>query len=242
MKESIKKQSNIRNKSELLIAAVLIVLLSTSIRVYAGDINDNEQAVLSAAQGPFVYNGKTYVANPTYLGMLQAKLSEDGVNLDSSKASLAIEKINSSIAEGVANGYIVESIAEDDTSEGEKVEESTSEALNIIEEIVDIDEENEGTTFVDEETTYISEKNSESIDNLGSNLETVSNEKNEINTSSNEELNDIEGKSNQTETTKVDLSRITTKQKNNKFFIGAVFLCVGALIVVLAVKYSKYKK
>lgn len=78
------------------------------IRVLAGDINAAEQSVISYCSGTFSYDGKTYQATAGAKAELYAKLSADGVDLTANEARVAKNEFSKSVAEGVAQGYLVE--------------------------------------------------------------------------------------------------------------------------------------
>lgn len=80
---------------------------STPLAAFAGGINGPESAVLGAASGTFEYEGRTYVVAQPYLGMLAAKLSEDGIDLTDTQASALISQAYGMIGDGVAGGYLV---------------------------------------------------------------------------------------------------------------------------------------
>ena len=74
---------------------------------YAGDINGNESSVIGAASGVFIYGGEQYVATSEAMGMLYAKLSEDGVDLSAEQAAELISLGYANIGVGVQMGYLV---------------------------------------------------------------------------------------------------------------------------------------
>lgn len=80
---------------------------ATPLSAFAGGINGPESAVLGAASGTFEYEGRTYVVAQPYLGMLAAKLSEDGIDLTDTQASALISQAYGMIGDGVAGGYLV---------------------------------------------------------------------------------------------------------------------------------------
>ena len=49
----------------------------TAVTVQAGEINANEQSVISAVSQSFSYNGATYVVKSSYIAQGKAKLAED---------------------------------------------------------------------------------------------------------------------------------------------------------------------
>lgn len=74
---------------------------------YAGNINGNEEAVISAASGVFEYDGVSYKAKPGYVAALKSKLSEDDVNLTAEQSQKAITAIYANVGVGVAQGYLI---------------------------------------------------------------------------------------------------------------------------------------
>ena len=91
-----------------LVLLVVGVLALSSHTVWAGDINDAEAGVISAASGTFEYEGKTYRAYSSYINDLYAYLSRDGVNLSPGQAKKAINYIYSHVSTGLKRGYIYE--------------------------------------------------------------------------------------------------------------------------------------
>lgn len=91
---------------------IFAVLLGTAwslsaVTAQAGDINPNEQNVIDASKGPFSYNGQEYVPSDEAADMLEDYLGQDDVDLTPEQAKKAIEQGRSSVAEGVAQGYLV---------------------------------------------------------------------------------------------------------------------------------------
>ncbi len=91
-----------------LVFLLLGVVAFSSNTVWAGDINDAEAGVISAASGTFEYDGKTYRAYSSYINDLYAYLAKDGVNLSPGQAKKAINYIYSNVATGLKRGYIYE--------------------------------------------------------------------------------------------------------------------------------------
>ena len=94
-------------KRLLSILLAFSLFASTPLAAFAGGINGPESAVLGAASGTFEYEGRTYVVAQPYLGMLAAKLSEDGIDLTDTQASALISQAYGMIGDGVAGGYLV---------------------------------------------------------------------------------------------------------------------------------------
>lgn len=93
-------------KTPIIFAPILLSAAMT-MTVCAGDINGPESSIIGAASGTFTYNGRTYVAGSEYLGMLQAKLAEDGVDLTQAQADELIGQMYASVGSGVNQGYLV---------------------------------------------------------------------------------------------------------------------------------------
>lgn len=94
-------------KRLLSVLLAFCLFAAASLTAFAGGINAAESAVLGAASGTFEYEGRTYVVAQPYLGMLAAKLSEDGIDLTDTQASALISQAYGMIGDGVAGGYLV---------------------------------------------------------------------------------------------------------------------------------------
>ena len=92
-------------KQYILIATFLTLLIPT--KVYAGNINGNEQSVIAVASGTFEYKGVTYKATSQHLAELRAKLMQDDVDLTTEQAREAIASIYANVKTGIDEGYIV---------------------------------------------------------------------------------------------------------------------------------------
>lgn len=88
------------------LGVVFLFSLSVTHSCFAGGINGNEAAVISAASGTFEYDGVTYKAKPSYISQLKAKLSADDIDLDASQSQEAIAMIYANIETGVTSGYL----------------------------------------------------------------------------------------------------------------------------------------
>lgn len=91
-------------------------------KVFAGDINAEEQSVIDYCSGTFKYKGKTYRSTASSLAALRAKLAADNVDLDAAQASAAKSEFKSNFAEGIANGYLVEVKTEEGADSQEAAE------------------------------------------------------------------------------------------------------------------------
>ena len=94
-------------KRLLSVLLAFCLFAAASLTAFAGGINGPESAVLGAASGTFEYEGRTYVVAQPYLGMLAAKLSENGIDLTDTQASALISQAYGMIGDGVAGGYLV---------------------------------------------------------------------------------------------------------------------------------------
>lgn len=93
-------------KKNIWIVLVMAIVLFPAKICYAGNINENEAAVLAVATGTFQCEGKTYRAKDAYVAKLKAKLEEDGTDLTASESQEAIDMIYGNISVGVAEGYL----------------------------------------------------------------------------------------------------------------------------------------
>lgn len=108
--------------------AAAILLAAESMTALAGGINGPEASVISVACGTFTYNGKTYVAKAAYQAQLQAKLSEDGIDLTQEQADEAISLIYANVETGVVQGYLEEVGGSSEETESEEESEGQEEA------------------------------------------------------------------------------------------------------------------
>ncbi len=90
----------------LILGTVIICVLNSSI-VYAGNINANEAAIVSAAQGTFDLNGIKYMVDPVFVQQLTSYLSQDDVDLNGSQKDEVIGMMFSNVEAGVAEGYLI---------------------------------------------------------------------------------------------------------------------------------------
>ena len=108
-----------RNRIGISLITGLIVMLVSSVTVYAGSINGAEASVISAASGTFAYQGKHYVATASSMGQLKGYLASDDIDLTEDQASRAIALMYENIATGVEGGYIVAIDEESTPNEGD---------------------------------------------------------------------------------------------------------------------------
>lgn len=107
----------------------------TAATVQAGEINANEQSVISAVSQSFSYNGATYVVKSSYIAQGKAKLAQDGVDLSASQAQGYIAQFHGSYQELVEEGYcdLVSGTPSTDSSDTEpEHSKKTSEANKLL--------------------------------------------------------------------------------------------------------------
>lgn len=95
---------------------------------FAGTINSDESRVIAAASGTFSYNGKTYRADQAYINSLTSYLYSDDVDLTAAQADEAISMMYSSVADGVAKGYLYDisgTSQEEETTDNSQEKETT---------------------------------------------------------------------------------------------------------------------
>lgn len=87
--------------------SLLIFIMSKT--ACAGEINGNEQTVLSIVSGEFEYKGINYKAAPGYIEKVRTYLSQDDIDLTAEQANEAVSEIYANIETGVTEGYIIPS-------------------------------------------------------------------------------------------------------------------------------------
>jgi len=146
-----------KNNKVILWLVGLILLFGAALipskTAWAGDINDAEAGVISAASGTFEYDGKTYRAYSSYVNDLYAYLSKDGVDLSPGQAKSAINYIYRHVSTGIKRGYIYEVGGENDpNATTEQKTEATSDT-RVTEHVTEATESTEAT-----ETTETTEQ------------------------------------------------------------------------------------
>ncbi len=110
-----------------LLIVVIVVSFSMNAKVVlAGGLNENEAAVVSAAQGTFEHNGIKYQADPVFVQQLISYLNQDDVDLNASQKDEAISMMFSNIGQGVAEGYLIPVNGQDEQINGEQNKEEPS--------------------------------------------------------------------------------------------------------------------
>ncbi len=117
------------------------VFAFASVNVVAGDINSYERSVITAATATFEYEDEEYKAKDSYVKQLTNYLKADDIDLTTEQAEKAVNKINSSVEQGIKEGYLykVEKDTKDKTTEASDEEEEEVE-----EDVEPEDEEDEG--------------------------------------------------------------------------------------------------
>ena len=87
-------------------AAVLMLLMTTT--VYAGDINENEQRIVSVIYGQFEQDGIIYEVRQEYIDSAIDYLTRDEYNLTAAQADYVISEIYENVRTGVESGYLRE--------------------------------------------------------------------------------------------------------------------------------------
>ena len=216
-----------KNRYKYTIAALTIAMIATSpVQVFAGDINGNEAGVISAAQGTFEYNGKSYVAKSEYVDQLRGKLSQDGVDLTAVQASEAIAMIYGNVANGVSSGYLVE------VAGGDQPEETGDQPG-------DTDEPQGANAGGAENAAGTQTENAADTDIASGESETSQTNSQNKNGSDDESSEGNDSKDNQTESTKADLSNIKKRKQIKRPLVVAGLGLIGIAMVFGIVIISK---
>lgn len=85
-----------------------LLCLTTTTPAYAGDINGNEQSIVSVIHGQFEQEGVVYRVRQEYINSAMDYLQQDDVDLTSDDAQMVISEIYSSVQTGVESGYLEE--------------------------------------------------------------------------------------------------------------------------------------
>lgn len=242
-----------KNRYKYTIAALTIAMIATSpAQVYAGDINGNEAGVISAAQGTFEYNGKSYVAKSEYVDQLRGKLSQDGVDLTAVQASEAIAMIYGNVAKGVSDGYLVEVAGSDQPEEtGDQpggTDEPQGENAGCTENPNQPAEGTDGAGQTAEGTgeagsaenaSGTQTENAADTDIASGESETSQTNSQNKNGSDDETSEGNDSKDNQTESTKADLSNIKKRKQIKRPLVVAGLGLIGIAMVFGIVIISK---
>ncbi|NLP15739.1 MAG: hypothetical protein GX379_01660 [Clostridiales bacterium] len=110
-------------KKLVLFLAAIIFSFFVVDTVYAGNINENEQAIIEATQEVYEYKGKSYKVDQTYVDQLVTYLKQDNIDITAGDKDLIIQIAYANIELGIKDGYLKP--IEDLISHGEHWEVST---------------------------------------------------------------------------------------------------------------------
>jgi len=88
------------------VGTALLFSLSVPTVAYGGEINADEQRILTAAENIFTYDGRKYQASGEIISQLKSYLSQDGVDLTAEEADTAVSAFYENVAAGVELGYM----------------------------------------------------------------------------------------------------------------------------------------
>lgn len=74
---------------------------------YAGTINANEAELMGIIRGTFVYEGVSYVGDPSYINEAYYYFLRDDIEVTDSQKASAIKEMFSRIPEGISEGYLI---------------------------------------------------------------------------------------------------------------------------------------
>lgn len=92
---------------KIFIIGVLFISLMNPLSVLAGDLNDNELAIIEIAKGKFVVDGITYKVSEPYIKELINYLNSDDVDITDRQKEEAIDTLYNNLVRGVKEGYLV---------------------------------------------------------------------------------------------------------------------------------------
>lgn len=73
---------------------------------YAGSLNENESELVEIITGTYEYEGVTYKVKDLYIDMAIDYLMQDSIDLTNEQKQAAIEKMYSSVGQGISEGYL----------------------------------------------------------------------------------------------------------------------------------------
>lgn len=85
---------------------------------YAGSLNENESELVEIITGTYEYEGVTYKVKDLYIDMAIDYLMQDSIDLTNEQKQAAIQKMFSSVAQGISEGYL--EVVKDAENDGEK--------------------------------------------------------------------------------------------------------------------------
>ena len=94
-------------KRAFLALTVICIILFPAAIVYAGSVNSYESEIIAAAQRTYEYNGIQYKLAPSYLDRMREYFLSDEVDLTAEQRDEILAQAYSSVADGVAEGYLL---------------------------------------------------------------------------------------------------------------------------------------
>lgn len=113
-----------KRAAKMLLIGMLAACMPSVVCLADGSINENEEAVISAASGEYVYEGSVYQVDSTYLVALRAYFAKDGVDLTAAQKESCLAQISGNIAKGVEAGYLVKVREADETDQTSQIQAS----------------------------------------------------------------------------------------------------------------------
>ncbi len=96
-----------RKKYCALTGMVFLMSIGAGLTSYAGNINGNEQSIVSVIHGQFEKDGVIYSVKQDYINSAVSYLSRDDVDLTADQAQAVISEIYANVQTGVESGYLV---------------------------------------------------------------------------------------------------------------------------------------
>lgn len=229
----------------LIFAIVLIFSLNSSV-VYAGNINANEAAIISVAQGTFDLNGVSYRVDPVFVQQLTSYLSQDDVDLDAAGKDEVIRLMFSNIETGVAEGYLIPVNGQGNNEDGESSGESEDDKSDEQGTLDGDDKTTEGETDEEGIVSDDTKKDNKNADNGVEDKKIVIDEIRKQPTTKTE----VDQNKNKVTVTKEDNSVlvVNTVIKNTGYNIGPAILAISSifgilvLCIIITVKYNLFKQ
>lgn len=104
----MKNRTRTADRCSLLALLISTFLVSTFFctTAYAGNINGNEQSIVSVIHGQFEQDGIVYKVRQEYINSAMSYLQQDDVDLTAEQAQSVISEIYSNVQTGVDSGYL----------------------------------------------------------------------------------------------------------------------------------------
>lgn len=162
---------------KIFIIGVLIISLMNPLSVLAGNLNNNESAIVEIAKGKFVVDGVTYKVSEDYIDSLINYLNSDDVDITKEQKEEVIQTMNNNLLKGVKEGYLVPVKVEQSNTEHSSNENSNSsideefikDFIEVKEPIIVVDNDKGIVRVTDENQTEVLTVNTV-IKNTGFNL------------------------------------------------------------------------